>query len=58
MPDAVAAPPLQGRRRDLTIRRERTRDGWCLHFTGHLAASDLCDRVFDEVDRLFAPTSD
>lgn len=39
----------------LTIRREQTRDGWCLHFTGSLATSDFCDHIFDEIERQFAP---
>lgn len=42
-------------RSDLVIRRERTRDGYSLHFTGSLATSDLLDTVFDEIDRMFAP---
>ncbi len=42
-------------RHTLTVRRERTRDGWCLHFTGRDAHSDLMDHVFEAVDRLFAP---
>lgn len=37
----------------LTIRRERTRDGWCLHFTGREAKSGLMDDIMDEVERLF-----
>ena len=59
-PSPLGPPPRPRRlarpRRGLTIRREPTPDGWCLHFTGRLATSDLCDRVFDEIDRLFAPT--
>ena len=65
---ASAAPAPFGRRirptrilqprADLTIRREQTRDGYSLHFTGKLASSDFCDRVFDEIERLFAPASD
>jgi ParB family chromosome partitioning protein len=42
-------------RRDIVIRREQTRDGWCLHFTGKLATSDFCDTVFDEIELKFAP---
>lgn len=40
-------------RAGLTIRRERTRDGWCLHFTGHEAKGGLMDDILDEVERLF-----
>jgi len=39
----------------LTIRRERTRDGWCLHFTGREAKGGLIDDVLDEVERLYGP---
>lgn len=42
-------------RRSLTIRRQRTRDGYTLHFTGPDATEGLIDDVFDEIDRLFAP---
>ncbi len=64
-PSAAPVPfgaPLRPRRvarprSALTIRRERTPDGWCLHFTGKLATSDLCDRIFDEIDRIFAPSA-
>ena len=41
-------------RRGLTIRREQTRDGYCLHFTGELADSDMLDTVFDEIERMLA----
>jgi ParB family chromosome partitioning protein len=40
-------------REALTIRRERTRDGWCLHFTGREAKGGLMDDIMDEVERLF-----
>ncbi len=63
--DAPPPPTLPGCRErprrvlrprpSLTIRRERTRDGWCLHFTGSLATSDFCDEIFDEIERRFAP---
>ncbi|MDT8344453.1 MAG: ParB/RepB/Spo0J family partition protein, partial [Thermohalobaculum sp.] len=42
-------------REGLTIRREMTRDGWCLHFTGREATSGLMDDVFGEIERLFGP---
>jgi hypothetical protein len=38
-----------------TIRRERTRDGWCLHFTGREATGPLLDLVLDEIERMYAP---
>jgi ParB family chromosome partitioning protein len=41
--------------RGLTIRREITRRGWCLHFTGTDATGTLLDAVFDEIERIFAP---
>jgi len=40
-------------RQALTIRRERTRDGWCLHFTGREAKGGLMDDIMEEVERLF-----
>ena len=65
-PDAPSAapapfgPPTRPRRilqprPDLTIRREQTRDGYSLHVTGRQATSDLCDRIFDKIERMFAP---
>jgi ParB family transcriptional regulator, chromosome partitioning protein len=39
----------------LVIRRQRTRDGWCLHFTGRQATGPMIDDIFDEIDRMFAP---
>jgi ParB family chromosome partitioning protein len=42
-------------RHRIRIRRERTGDGWCLHFTGKDAHGDLIDRVFDEIEMLFSP---
>jgi ParB family chromosome partitioning protein len=39
----------------LTIRREQTRDGWCLHFTGREATSWLLDDVFGDIERKFEP---
>jgi ParB family chromosome partitioning protein len=37
----------------LTVRRERTRDGWSLHFTGREATGPLMDLVLDEVERMY-----
>jgi ParB family chromosome partitioning protein len=37
----------------LTIRREQTRDGWCLHFTGRDATSWLLDDVFGDIERMY-----
>ncbi len=62
-PEPEAAPSRPGRprrvldlrSRALTIRRERTRAGWALHFTGRNATSDMLDCVFDEIERLFSP---
>jgi ParB family chromosome partitioning protein len=39
----------------LTIRRERTRDGWSLHFTGREATGAMMDLVLDEIERMYAP---
>lgn len=49
-PIRVARP-----RAGLVIRREMTRDGWRLHFTGPEAASGLMDRVIEEIEAIFAP---
>lgn len=38
----------------LTLRRERTRQGYCLRLTGREATSDFCDEIFDEIERLYA----
>lgn len=59
----TAAPRRPGRprrtldlgSRGIRIRRERTRTGWALHFSGRYADSDTLDRVFDEIERLFSP---
>ena len=41
-------------RQGLTIRREWTRTGWCLRFTGPEARKGgLMDDVIDEIERLF-----
>jgi ParB family chromosome partitioning protein len=42
-------------RHALRIRRELTRDGWCLHFTGRDARGALIDDIFDEIERMFSP---
>jgi ParB family transcriptional regulator, chromosome partitioning protein len=39
----------------LTIRRERTRSGFALHFSGPDATPPLLDLVFEEIERLLAP---
>jgi ParB family transcriptional regulator, chromosome partitioning protein len=49
-PRRVSAP-----RPHLTIRRERTRTGYSLHFTGRAATSPLIDSVFEEIERIFTP---
>ncbi len=61
-PPPEAPKPRPGRPRrvarhgpGLTIRREQTRNGYVLHFTGADATSGLLDAVFDEIDRLFGP---
>lgn len=49
-PIRVARP-----RPGLTIRREMTKAGWRLHFTGSEASGPLMDRVIEEIEALFAP---
>jgi ParB family chromosome partitioning protein len=49
-PRRVARP-----RPGLTIRREQTRDGWCLHFTGREATSWMLDDVFGDIERMYGP---
>ncbi len=39
----------------LTIRRERTRDGWSLHFTGRESTGPLMDLVLDQIERMYSP---
>ncbi len=39
----------------VTIRRERTKDGWSLHFTGREATGALIDLVLDDIERMYAP---
>jgi ParB family chromosome partitioning protein len=39
----------------IRVRRERTRDGWCLHFTGPDAYGDLIDSVFHHIEQLLSP---
>ena len=59
----TTTPPRPGRprrtldlgSRGIRIRRERTRTGWSLHFSGRHATSDTLDGVFDEIERLFSP---
>jgi ParB family chromosome partitioning protein len=38
----------------LTVRRERTRKGWCLHFTGREATGMMMDLVLDEIERKYS----
>jgi ParB family chromosome partitioning protein len=54
--------PRPGRPRRVTrpqpgviVRREFTRDGWRLHFTGRDATGPLMDLLLDEIDRLLGP---
>ena len=61
-PAPTPAPEGRGRpirtsrpRAGLVIRREMTREGWCLHFTGKEAKSALIDRVFLEIEDIFSP---
>ena len=56
------APKGEGRprivlrpRKGLVIRREKTREGWTLHFTGPLAREGLIEDVLDDIERTFAP---
>jgi ParB family chromosome partitioning protein len=42
-------------RQSLVIRREMTRDGWSLHFTGKDAKSPLMDRIIEEIEDIFSP---
>ena len=37
----------------LTVRRERTREGYVLRFSGPDATSGLLDAVLDEIERLY-----
>ena len=39
----------------VTIRRERTIDGWSLHFTGREATGPLMDLVLDNIELMYAP---
>ncbi len=47
-PRRIARP-----RPGLTIRREQTRDGYSLHFTGRGATSWLMDDVFGDIERMY-----
>jgi ParB family chromosome partitioning protein len=42
-------------RSGLTVRRERTADGWCLHFTGPQAEGMMIEQVMDTIERMYAP---
>jgi ParB family chromosome partitioning protein len=42
-------------RHAIRVRRELTRDGWCLHFTGRDARRVLLDDVFDYIEHMFSP---
>jgi ParB family chromosome partitioning protein len=39
----------------VNIRREKSSDGWRLHFTGPEATGMLMDLVLDEIERMFGP---
>ena len=59
-PPEIPARPGRPRRvldlpSGLTIRRELTRKGWSLHFSGRDATSPLLDSVFDEIERMLTP---
>jgi ParB family chromosome partitioning protein len=59
VPECSATPGRPRRilrpRYALTVRRERTRDGWSLHFTGREATGAMMDLVLDEIERLYSP---
>jgi ParB family chromosome partitioning protein len=38
----------------LTVRRERIRKGWCLHFTGREATGAMINLVLDEIERMYS----
>ena len=42
-------------RAGLTVRREMSRDGWILRFTGREATGMLIDTVLDEIERMYSP---
>ncbi len=52
-PPRPPAPHLRAPTRAINVRRERTADGWCVHFTGKDAQSGLIDDVFDRIEALF-----
>ncbi len=56
-PDPVTRPgrPLRvlRPRSGLTVRREKTPEGWSIHFTGPEAHSFLATSVMDEIERLY-----
>jgi ParB family transcriptional regulator, chromosome partitioning protein len=41
-------------RGSLTVRRERTRDGWCLHFTGREATGGMLDDVLENIELMYS----
>jgi len=43
-------------RPNLTIRREMTRDGWILRFTGRDATGLMLNTVMDEIERMYGPS--
>jgi ParB family chromosome partitioning protein len=61
-PAPIPAPGTRSRpirlsrpRMGLIVRREMTRDGWSLHFTGKDAKSPLMDRIIEEIEDIFSP---
>ena len=56
-PDPVVRPGRPRRllspRDGLTVRRERTPNGWTLHFTGREAQGMMMDTVLDEIERMY-----
>ena len=50
-PRRIWSSPLHSFR----IRRERTRDGWLLRFSGRDAHGDFMDTVFDYIEHMFGP---
>ena len=42
-------------RAGLTVRREMSRDGWILRFTGREATGMMIDTVLDEIERMYSP---
>ncbi|MDP2063238.1 MAG: hypothetical protein Q8J98_09065 [Phaeovulum sp.] len=50
-PPGLSSRPRQG----LTIRRERTPEGYLLRFTGPEASGMMIDSVLDDIERMYAP---